>query len=121
VSLDNSTRILVVDDDEHILSLLKRYLERSGFIVETASTAGGALNLFRSAREPFALVVTDLRLGSANGEEMLESIRQIQPHVPALISSGYVHVPHSPRTGFLQKPYLPQQLVAAVKAALAEA
>jgi len=120
MTVTTSAHILVVDDDEQILNLLQKYLARSGFTVETASTVEGALDLFRNSREPFALVVTDLKLGSANGEEMLEWIRQIQPDVPALISSGYVHMPRAPRTGFLQKPYLPQQLVDAVKAALGE-
>ena len=111
-------RILVVDDDAQILLLLRRYLERSGYRVETAGGAAEALELLQGSGEAFGLVVTDLSLPAMNGEQMLEEMRRTQPDLPGLISSGYVYVPKSPRTGFLQKPYLPQELAKAVKALL---
>jgi DNA-binding NtrC family response regulator len=116
--VEPSARILIVDDEPQVLNLLRKYLERSGFRVETADSSERALDLVRTSLEGFSLVITDLSLPCMNGEQMLEKMRQSQPDLPALISSGYVHVPKAARTGFLQKPYLPQQLVDAVKTLL---
>ncbi len=106
----------MVDDDVPVVTLLRRYLERSGFQVEIATHPEAALDLLRTASQPFALVVTDLSLPDMTGVEMIAKMRLVQPSLPALISSGYPHVPETPATAFLQKPYLPQQLVTAVKA-----
>jgi DNA-binding NtrC family response regulator len=114
-----AARILVVDDDAQIVALLRRYLVRAGFDIDTALSAEEALQLVRTATQPYSLVITDLSLPSMNGERMVEEMRRIQPGLPALISSGYLHTPTTPRTGFLQKPYLPKQLQDTVKALLA--
>ncbi len=104
-------RILIVDDEASLLSLLQRYLERLGYEVETAANAEDALARFASGPERYACVLTDLNLPTMGGEEMLELMRAIRPGLPALISSGLPYEPRSAGTGFLQKPYLPVMLI----------
>jgi CheY-like chemotaxis protein len=113
-------RLLIVDDEQPLLSLLKRYLERLGYEADLAATAEEALTLFESDPHRYACVLTDLKLPGMNGEELVERMRALNPQLPALISSGYPYQPKGSkaRTGFLQKPYLPQMLVEAVEGIL---
>jgi DNA-binding NtrC family response regulator len=110
-----AARLLIVDDELALLGLLKRYLERLGYQVDLAGTAEEALAIFTAAPRSYACVLTDLTMPGMNGEELVERMRELTPKLPAIISSGYPYQPKSARTGFLQKPYLPQMLVEAVE------
>jgi len=109
--------LLIVDDEPNLLDLLRRYLGRLGYEVETCGNALDALALFQSAPERFSLAITDLSLPALNGEELIERMRQIRPGLPAIITSGYPYQPR-PGVGFLQKPFLPQMLAETVEKAL---
>jgi DNA-binding NtrC family response regulator len=113
-------RLLIVDDEKPLLSLLKRYMERLGYEVDLAGTAEEALAFFESDPGRYACVLTDLTLPGINGEELVERMRSLNPRLPALISSGYPYQPKpsKARTDFLQKPYLPQMLVEAIQGIL---
>ena len=115
-----SVRLLIVDDEKPLLSLLKRYLERLGYEVDLAATAEEALAAFETAPGRYSCVLTDLTLPGINGEELVDRIRVLNPRLPAIISSGYPYEPKpsKARTVFLQKPYLPQMLVEAVQGIL---
>src|SRR4051794_16590021 len=99
-------RLLIVDDEPALLVLLKRYLERSGFVVDTTADAETALELFAAAPDHYDLVITDLKLPGMSGEDLLTRLRQKRPTLKALISSGYPHAPALAGVGFLQKPYV---------------
>jgi DNA-binding NtrC family response regulator len=113
-----ATRLLIIDDEQPLLALLKRYLERLGYEVDLAGTAEDALASFESDPRRYACVVTDLTLPGMNGAELLERMRTLNPRLPALISSGYPYQAKGAKTGFLQKPYLPQMLVEALEGLL---
>src|SRR5579871_1882225 len=100
--------VLLVDDEPALAELLKRYLTRLGYSVESCETAGAAVDLFRADPGRFSILVTDLTLPGTSGEELLLRLREIAPDLPAIISSGYPYQPASPRTEFLQKPFLPK-------------
>ena len=111
-------RILIVDDEVALLSLLRRFLERRGFEVETAEDPARALESLNTAARPYALVVTDLMFKQGatptpefNGEDLIEQLRALQPGLPALIASGYPYQPRLPDVQFVQKPVLPQALL----------
>ncbi|HYV62046.1 MAG TPA: response regulator [Bryobacteraceae bacterium] len=111
-------RLLIVDDEPNLLGLLRRYLGRLGYEVETCGDAAEALALFQAKPESFSMAITDLSLPALNGEELIERMRQIRPGLPAIITSGYPYQPRAAGVGFLQKPFLPQMLVEAVEKAL---
>src|SRR5579884_4190630 len=113
-----AARLLIVDDETALLELLKRYLERLGYTVDLASSAEDALARFERDPGGFACVLTDLALPGLDGEQLIERMRAAHPGLPALISSGYPYQPRTPRTGFLQKPYLPKMLAEALEGLL---
>ena len=112
-------RILVVDDEAPLLDLLKKYLERIGYQVETCSTPEGALDLFEADPARFSLVLTDLTLPGMDGEEMIARMRARAPKLRVIIASGYPYEPHGKRTGYLQKPFLPKMLADQIQKMLA--
>ena len=114
----SASRLLIVDDEEKLLDLLRRYLERRGFQVETCASAEAAWERFSKDPKEFSLVITDLTLPGMSGADLIERIRRRNPGLPALITSGYPYVPVLAGVTFLQKPFLPQMLVDAVQHAL---
>jgi CheY-like chemotaxis protein len=108
-------RLLIVDDETALLGLLKRYLERLGYVVESAGSSTEALAMYEADSEGFACIITDLALPVMNGEELIARMREKNPKQRALISSGYPYEPQSKATHFLQKPYLPDMLAKAIK------
>jgi len=109
--------LLIVDDEPNLLDLLRRYLVRLGYQVETCSDPLEALARFEAEPGRFSLAITDLSLPQLNGEELIGRMRQIRPGLPAIITSGYPYQPGSD-VGFLQKPFLPKMLAEAVEKAI---
>jgi DNA-binding NtrC family response regulator len=79
-------RILIVDDDELILEALKRQLH-SRFDVTTATEGKQALKLVMS-EEPFAMVVSDLRMPGMDGVTLLYLIRRAAPNTVRVLLTG---------------------------------
>ncbi|MGL1933979.1 MAG: response regulator [Fibrobacterales bacterium] len=118
-------KILIMDDDELILTFLSEALTHVGHSVEVAIEGYEAVCKYRSAYElgnPFQLVIMDLTVpGGMGGEEAIKRILKINPDVAAIISSGYstdlVLANHS-AFGFkdvLQKPYSVKELLQVVQ------
>jgi two-component system, cell cycle sensor histidine kinase and response regulator CckA len=103
-------RILLVDDEAPLLDLLKRYLERLGYEVDSCLTPEEALALFEAAPARYSLVLTDLTLAGMKGDEMIARMREHAPKLRAIIASGYPYVAQGERTRSLQKPFLPKML-----------
>jgi two-component system cell cycle sensor histidine kinase/response regulator CckA len=103
-------RILLVDDEAPLLDLLKRYLERLGYQVDSCLTPAQALALFEPDPTQYALVLTDLTLPGMRGDEMLVRMRLLSPKLRAIVASGYPYEARGKRTRSLQKPFLPKML-----------
>ncbi|MEE8278505.1 MAG: sigma-54 dependent transcriptional regulator, partial [Thermoanaerobaculia bacterium] len=82
-----SGRILVVEDRDSLRKLLDRALRQEGYQVESAADASDGIRLLRE--QPFDLVLTDLKLPSGSGIEVLEASREAQPHVPVVVLTAY--------------------------------
>lgn len=78
--------ILSVDDDPHLLELLKLYLEDSGFEVTTTTQPTEALKIFEQVKPD--LVLTDLHMPTMSGIELLSSLKDTSPDTPVVILSG---------------------------------
>ena len=81
--------ILVVDDEEAVLRLAIRTLERVGYRMFAAANADQALELFRAHRSEIDLVLSDLVMPKVSGRELMQEIRKLGSDVPFLFSSGY--------------------------------
>lgn len=110
-------RVLVVDDEAGVRQILRSALESAGFNVVVAENGREAVDLVHESGAELDLVVLDVTMPVMNGDRALRLIREVQPDLPVLLSSGYSEgVAHAelhemPRTGFLQKPYLPADLL----------
>lgn len=117
-------RILVVDDEPAILDVVRAYLEREGFAVETAPT--GSQALLRFARWKPDLVILDLMLPDIAGEEVCQELRR-QSDVPILMltaRTGQDQIVEGLSLGaddYVTKPFSPRELAARVRAILRRA
>jgi two-component system, cell cycle sensor histidine kinase and response regulator CckA len=98
-------------------------LIRHGYRFIAVEDGGAAVNAFRAAAEPVAVVVLDLMMPVMGGHAAFEAIRELDPNVLVLFASGYSAIdqlpdPLPPRTAFLAKPYTPSQLAAAIRGLL---
>lgn len=79
--------ILLVDDEENILSSLRRLLRRDGYRILTAG--GGAEGLEVLAREAVDVIVSDQRMPGMNGTDFLKQVKEGWPHTVRIVLSGY--------------------------------
>ncbi len=90
-------KILVMDDEETIRKLLKETLKRLGCESELAGNSDEAIHLFKKAEEsgePFDAVILDLTIQEGTGgKEVVWKLKEINPDVKAVISSGYSNDP----------------------------
>jgi PAS domain S-box-containing protein len=103
--------ILVVDDEPEILSLLKEMIVRMGFNVLTAVSGHNALDIFRQGKDEIRAVILDIQMPDMDGKKVFAEMKQLEPDVKVLISSGYdqksafSELGSDEPDGFIQKPY----------------
>ena len=73
-----SYRALVVEDDDAIIDLVRRVLEREGFGVESVRTGAAAIQLLKTVA--YDLLILDLILPLVSGEEVMTFLEETQPH-----------------------------------------
>src|SRR5215475_3380417 len=82
--------ILLIEDEEILAKNIKRYLERRGYDVVIAGTAGEGIRLFEQAE--LDLVLLDLNLPDLHGLKVLDEIRRLYSHVKVFCVTGHVSV-----------------------------
>lgn len=118
------TRILLVEDEDLVRSMLKRALERDGYHVTDVPTAEAALKAFDQAAYPVDLVITDVILPGRSGKDLWIELSQREPGLPVVFMSGYSEEillqkgQAIPDSIFLGKPFTPSALRIAVTMAL---
>lgn len=83
-------RVLLVDDEDSMVFLMERWLERLGYKMTGFTVPEQALELFRAAPQNFDVVLSDLSMPQMSGVELARELLQIRPGMPILIVSGYV-------------------------------
>ncbi len=87
--MDRGATVLVVEDEEFIRALLREILEAQGLRVLLASEGGEALDLFSRCGKEIDLVILDLVLPGMKGEEILTRMKELDPEVKVLITTGF--------------------------------
>jgi len=125
VSGGKGERILVVEDEEAVRSLIRDTLAQNDFEVFTAASVAEALEVFQRKNGQFDLLLSDVVLpGDRNGIELADAVLIDQPRLPVLLCSGYTdHKSQWPvivERGFffLQKPFNIVALLQAVREAI---
>jgi len=119
-----SGTVLVIDDEPSVRDVARAILERAGFEVLVAASGREGLERFRACADRIVAVLLDMTMPDLAGEEVFAELRSIRPDVPVILSSGYNEQDATRRfapaglAGFIQKPYLPADLLSKVRAAL---
>ncbi|TDJ69760.1 MAG: diguanylate cyclase [Proteobacteria bacterium] len=85
-----TTRILVVDDEAPIRTMVSQILVEEGYEVVQATSAERALEIFRDTH--FPLVISDIRMGRMSGLELLDEVKRLRPETLVVIMSAYVSI-----------------------------
>ena len=85
--MGETTRILIVDDDENIRKVLTTILEDEGYDVESVDTAKKAIE--RTRRKFYNLALIDIRLPDMEGIELLTKMKNTTPKIRKIIITGY--------------------------------
>jgi DNA-binding NtrC family response regulator len=117
-------KILIVDDDPHIVSIFQRLLHRveRDFIIHTALSAEQALSML--AEEPADVVLTDLRMPGMDGLQLLAQVRSLYPRTIVIIMTAYeyddaaVKARQGGAWAFLHKPFSARELLHIMREAL---
>ena len=117
----DTIKILIVEDEEGINEIEKKYLEKEGYIVDQAFDGQEALDLF--GKNTYDLVLLDLMLPKVSGEEVMEQIRSVSS-TPVIMISAKVDendVIQGLKLGsddYMTKPFSPKEMVQRVKTVL---
>ncbi len=117
-------RILVVDDDELLLEIIKTSLESEGFSVSAAKEGKTAIENFNRFKPD--LVILDIKLPGLSGHEVLQNIRKLS-NIPIIILTGVIESDMESLTkqlgadDYIRKPFIPLEMVARVRATLRRA
>src|SRR3954468_18546279 len=116
------SRILVVDDDHDIVNLLKRFLTKHGYTVDTAYSGAAGQKSFEEFKPD--LVMCDYRLDDMDGSVLLSKFKELNPDLPVIITTGYsdlrtaVKVVRMGAFDYITKPFIPDEILLTISQAL---
>ena len=119
---EQRTKILLVDDEESIVSTLKTFLELSGFDVVTAKNGSEALTYIPQVRPD--LIVLDVLMPQLDGRETLRQLRKQEDWTPVILltqvagTAQRIMAIEEGADDYLNKPFDPQELVVRIRAVL---
>ncbi len=111
---DGEKKILIVEDDEAMRSLLKDILDAEGLATEAVSNGSDALQKLMD--QPFDLIITDIQMPGLTGLDILPRIKKLQPRAPVIVITAFGSEKLRRRsiekgaTGYLEKPVHIHQL-----------
>jgi DNA-binding response OmpR family regulator len=119
-------RVLVVDDEPQIRTIVRAYLERDGFTVQEAATGAGALGALAPGQPGADLVLLDIGLPDLDGLEVLRRVRSVSPIPVILVTARAEEVDtlvglSVGADDYITKPFSPREVVARVKTVLRRA
>jgi signal transduction histidine kinase/CheY-like chemotaxis protein len=98
-TMEQTARILVMDDEKMVRKVVTAMLEKSGYSVETADDGKQAIEMYKQSMDagqplPFDVVIMDITIpGGMGGKEAIKKILAIDPKARAIVSSGYADDP----------------------------
>ena len=119
-----SKRILLVDDQEPIVSMVQQTLERLGYQVAIRTSSLDALEAFRAAPDKFDLVITDMTMPNMTGVELAPRLLEIRPDIPIILCTGFSEITDANKAKalgireFLMKPIVRDQIAGTIRKVL---
>jgi len=111
---DSKKRILIIEDDEEMRSLLKDVIEEEGY--EAESVEKGTYAFRKVMTKSFAVIITDVRMPGFSGLDILPGLRKLQPETPIIVITAFgseeVHRKALERgaSAYLEKPIRMEEL-----------
>lgn len=93
--MDRKYRLLIIDDNEEILTSLKSFLSKKDYEVVSASNGLDALKLIEAASEEFDLVITDLVMPNISGVAITAIIKKQNSKMPVIAITGFGEQPEA--------------------------
>jgi len=114
---NTSQTILVIDDEEVIRAMIGEMLRRQGYEVVFAANGIEAIDIFESEHSNIDLVILDMIMPYQNGKETFVGLKEIDPRVKVLLTSGYSvdgmtqEIMQMGAKGFIKKPFSPRPAI----------
>ena len=103
--------ILVVEDEEMLIAMIRIHLEAEGYTVIEAHNGEEAVNIFREKKDSIDLVLTDMGLPKLSGHDVFTALQKLKPEVKVVFASGFFdpeiksELMKRGAEAFIQKPY----------------
>ena len=110
-SHEQAKTILLIDDEELVINISEMMLKKLGYRVLKAHSGYEGLQIFEENKSKIDLVISDLEMPKMNGKEVMDKLREIDPQIKVMLSSGALmdsdeeKVMNKGSSGFLKKPY----------------
>ncbi len=119
-----SERILLVDDEDQNVNMLKQMLKELGYHVTAGNSSPEILEIFRKKPEDFDLVITDQTMPNMTGVQLAQEIIKIRPDIPVILCTGFselVTEDTAKRTGireYIMKPVTRNEIAVIIRRVL---
>ncbi|MEA1968721.1 MAG: cache domain-containing protein [Thermodesulfobacteriota bacterium] len=119
-------KILLVDDEEAIVTMEREMLEQLGYQVTSRTSSIEALKAFRAKPDKFDLVITDMAMPNMPGDKLAVELTRIRPDIPILLCTGFSETMSEEKAaslgikGFLFKPIVMKDLAQKIREVLDE-
>jgi len=122
--LQGNGTVLLVEDEEMLRNLIATLLQSHGYSVITADNGIEALEQFKKFHKEIAVVLTDIGLPKMSGWDAFRAMKNIDPNVKAIFASGYLdqhkELVSNGAKHFVQKPYVPSDLLKKLRETIAD-
>ena len=116
--------VMIVDDEDFVTLLAQRLLAEEGYRVVTAKDGFRAIEVYRELGERIELIILDFTMPLMDGSDVFNELRQINPKVPVVLSSGFAEQERlrgmlaNGLRGFIPKPYTHEKLLNEIRSTL---
>jgi len=118
--------ILIVDDEEFLVIMAKKMLQRLGYTVTAMTSSLETLDLFKKNPQRYDLIITDLTMPHLTGDRLAAEIIAVRPEIPVVLATGYADAVDSEKVkqsgikAFIPKPFEMQDLAKTIRLILDE-
>jgi DNA-binding NtrC family response regulator len=85
--MDKKIKVLLLDDEPIVIERVKSSLEMSGYYVDSFVSSKDAITKLKQVK--YNILITDLKMSSPDGMEVLKTAKQIQPHIKPIVITGF--------------------------------
>jgi len=119
IPMENKTQFIVVDDDETLLDVLKRFLAMQGHDCEVFSSAESALD--HIANKPCDILITDIVMPGMKGLQLTKEVRQSWPDTNVIVMTGFIddfsydQAIEAGASDFIKKPFTMHEMMLRIR------